>query len=79
MQSWFLISIIIAMYIDSLVTKYIKKQKQIKQDNTEHKTYRRHIPLTVNSVNRLNIKHILKILLNTWSERDKKKKKKREN
>ena len=67
------------MYIYSLVTKYIKKQKQIKQDNTEHKTYRRHIPLTVNSVNRLNIKYILKILLNTWSERDKKKKKKREN
>ena len=35
------------MYIDS-------------QDTTGHKTYRRHIPLTVNSVHRLNIKYIKK-------------------
>ena len=43
------------MYIDSLVTN-ILKIKVIKQDNTGHKTYRRDVPLTVNSVHRLNIK-----------------------
>ena len=43
------------MCIDSLVTN-ILKVKVIKKDNTAHKTYRRHIPLTVNSAHRLNIK-----------------------
>ena len=37
------------MYIDSLVTN-ILKIKIIIQDNTEHKTCRRHIPFTVNSL-----------------------------
>ena len=45
------------MYIDSQVTKMLKTNA-IKQDNTEHKTYIRHISLTVNYVNRLNIKYI---------------------
>ena len=43
------------MYIDSLVTNKLKI-KVIKQDKTRHKTYQRHIPPTVNSVHRLNIK-----------------------
>ena len=43
------------MYIDSLVTN-ILKIKVIKQDNTGHKMYRRHLPFTVNSEHRLNIK-----------------------
>ena len=43
------------MYIDLLVTN-ILKIKVVIQDNTGHKTYRRHIPLTANSVHRLNIK-----------------------
>ena len=47
------------MYIDSLPTK-ILKVKVIKQDNTGHRTYIRHIPLTVNSVHRLNIKYYKK-------------------
>ena len=43
---------IITMYIDSLATNTSKIKIVI------HKTYRRHIPLTVNSVHRLNIKNI---------------------
>ena len=45
------------MYIDSLVTNKLKI-KVIIQDNTGHKIYRRHIPLTVNSAHKLNIKNI---------------------
>ena len=45
------------MYIDSLVTR-ILKMKVIKKDNMGHKTYVRHILLTVNSVHRLNMKYI---------------------
>ena len=48
---------IITMYIDSLPTK-ILKIKVIKRDNTGHKFHVRYIPLTVNSVPRLNIKYI---------------------
>ena len=40
--------------------KNILKIKVIKRDNTEHKTYVRHIPLLVNSAHRLNIKYIYK-------------------
>ena len=47
-------SIIITMYINSLVTNIIKV-KVVIQDTTGHKTYRGHIPLTVNSVHRLNL------------------------
>ena len=42
------------MYIDSLITNILKIK--VKQDNTGHKTYRRHVPLTVNFVHRLDIK-----------------------
>ena len=45
------------MYIDSLLTK-ILKLKVMKQDNTGHKTFIRHMPLTVNFVHRFNIKYI---------------------
>ena len=45
------------MYIESLVT-IILKMKIIKQDNTGNKTYLRDIPLTVNSVHKLNVKYI---------------------
>ena len=47
----------IIMYIDSLVTK-ILKIKVIKQDSTGHKTYTRHIPLTLSSIHRLSIKNM---------------------
>ena len=43
--------------IDSLVTK-ILKIKMIKQHNTGHKTYIRHILFTENYIHRLNIKYI---------------------
>ena len=43
------------MRIDSLVT-YILKIKVVIQNSTGHKTYKRHIPLTVNSTHRLNLK-----------------------
>ena len=52
------------MYIDSLVTN-ILKIKLLIQDNTGHKTCRRDVPFTVNSVQTLdlkNIKYIQKIL-----------------
>ena len=45
------------MHIDSLVKK-ILKIKVIEQNKTGHKTHVKLIPLTVNSVHRLNIKHI---------------------
>ena len=59
------------MYIDSLITKMLKI-KVIKQDNTGHKTYIRHILLTINSVHRLNIKYIQKILNTKYLVREKK-------
>ena len=43
-------------YINILVAK-ILTIKVIKQDNAGHKTYIRHIPLTVNSVHRLSRKY----------------------
>ena len=42
------------MYIDPLVTNILKIK--VNKGNTGHKTYRRHIPFAVNSVQRLNIK-----------------------
>ena len=45
------------MYIYSQVTNVLKK-KAVLQDNAGHKTYRRHMPLTVNSVHRLNLKKL---------------------
>ena len=57
------------MYEDSRVTK-ILKIKVIKQDNTGLKIYVTHIPLTVNSVHRQNIKQLLNT--NPWSEKKKK-------
>ena len=45
---------IITKYIYQLITKLLQI-KAIKQDNTGHKIYIRHIPLNVNSVHKLNI------------------------
>lgn len=64
------------MYIHSLVTKILNVNVII-QDNTGHKTYRRYILLTVNSVHKLNvknIKYIYKILNTTYLVREKEKK-----
>ena len=54
------------MHIDSLEIKVNKTRPQ------GTKLYRRHIPLTVNSVHRLNIKYKKYQILNTWSGRKKK-------
>ena len=48
------------MYIESLVTNVLKI-KIVTQDKAGHNTCRRHIPLTVNSVHRLNIGNIIYI------------------
>ena len=62
--------------MDSLVTNKLKiKVNKARQHRTQ--IYRRHIPLTVNSVHRLNIKRLNTYkkyqMLNTWSERKTKK------
>ena len=65
------------MYIHSLVTKILNVNVII-QDNTGHKTHRRYILLTVNSVHKLNIKnikYIYKILKTTYLVREKEEKK----
>ena len=59
---------------DLLPTKISKNESNKKNNNTGHKIYVRHIPLAVNSVHRLNIKYILKLLnTNPWPEKKSRK------